>query len=354
MKLTEEEIRRLDPAGMYGKIYDFPLQLQDGYELPIRNSLTDITPTEIDQIVVAGMGGSAIGGDLLRSLLAFDLKTPIMVNRNYLLPLLVGERSLVIASSYSGNTEETLAAFAAAQERRAKLFVATTGGKLGAAAERLNLPSVTLPSGFQPRAALGYSFGPLLHFLVETGLIPDQQQEIAQAVEFLKESRKQFALDVPDEDNFARQLARKLVGRVAVIYAGADFYDTTAIRFKGQICENAKHLAYANVCPEFNHNELVGFDFPRELVEKLVVIFLTGPADSDRVSARFAIVNDILTAKGVETAWIEAAGPNRLAEIFSLVQVGDFVSFYLALLNQADPSPVAVIDRLKSELEKLG
>jgi glucose/mannose-6-phosphate isomerase len=353
MELSAEAIRRVDPADMYGKIYGFPAQLREGYDLPLTDGRDQIDPDSIWQVVVAGMGGSAIGGDLLRSYLAYDLKTPILVNRNYRLPASVDKNSLVIASSYSGNTEETLSAFAQARERGARIFVATTGGKLGAEAQEAGLARVRLPSGFQPRAALGYSFGPLLHFMAETGFIADHSDEIGVACDFLAESRKLFALNRPEEENRAQQLARKLHNKIAVIYAGADCYDTIALRIKGQICENAKQLAYANVCPEFNHNELVGFEFPEELLKKLVVIFLTGPADSDRISARFKIVSDIITARGIETAWIQAAGPNRLAEIFSLVQIGDFVSFYLAVLNGTDPSPVKVIDRLKSELESL-
>lgn len=353
MKLTKEEMVRTDPGDMYGRIYDFPMQLLDGYRLPIQEGAEPISADGIDQIVVAGMGGSAIGGDIIRSYLSYDLRIPILINRNYRLPASVNERSLVIASSYSGNTEETLSAFDQAKERGCKLFVATTGGQLGAIAEKSDLPRVTLPGGLQPRAALGYSFGPVLHFLAEAGFIPDQSAMISDAAEFLAQSRKQFTSDMPLEKNRARQLAEKLFGKIAVVYAGADYYDTTAIRFKGQICENAKHLAYANICPEFNHNELVGFDFPEEMLKYLVVIFLTGPGDSDRVSARFDIVNDIVSSKAIETAFIQAAGPNRLAEIFSLVQIGDFVSFYLAMLNRTDPSPVKVINRLKSELEKL-
>jgi glucose/mannose-6-phosphate isomerase len=353
MNFTAEAIRKVDPDDMYGKIYGFPSQLRDGYDLPLISGREEIDPASINQIVVAGMGGSAIGGDILRSYLAYDLKIPIVVNRNYRLPLSVDRRSLVIASSYSGNTEETLSAFAQARDRGARIFVATTGGKLGAEAQSAGLERVKLPAGFQPRAALGYSFGPLLHFMAATGFIADHSEQIATACDFLAQSRKLFGLNRPEEENRAQQLARKLQGKIAVVYAGADCYDTIAVRFKGQICENAKQLAYANICPEFNHNELVGFEYPKELLKKLVVIFLTGPADSDRISARFKIVSDIITARGVETAWIQAAGPNRLAEILSLVQIGDFVSFYLAVLNGIDPSPVKVIDRLKSELESL-
>ncbi|MCK4857347.1 MAG: bifunctional phosphoglucose/phosphomannose isomerase [candidate division Zixibacteria bacterium] len=347
------DIKRLDPQDMYGKIYDFPTQLREGYFLPIIAGQAEIDPAAIKAIVVAGMGGSAIGGDILRSYLAYDLRIPIFVNRNYRLPCWIDKSSLVIASSYSGNTEETLAAFAQAREADATIMVSTTGGKLAEEARALDCHRAMLPTGFQPRAALGYSFGPLLHFLVEYGFVDNQEETINATCDFLVENRKSFVVEQPTSDNQAKQIAARLYGKIVLIYAGADYYDTTAVRFKGQICENAQQMAFANVCPELNHNEIVGFDFPDWLTDKSVVVFLTGSGDSDSVTARFQITSDILKAKGVETIFIEAGGPNRLAEIFSLVQIGDFVSFYLALLNRVDPSPVAVIDQLKTELEKL-
>jgi len=351
MQWSKEQIARYDPDNMYQKIVDFPDQLRDGYHLPLTAGKNAIDIKRVKSIVVLGMGGSAIGGDLLRAYLADQLSIPIFINRNYGLPKFVDESCLVIGSSYSGNTEETLAAFAEAQKRGCRLFVSTTGGKLGEIASKNEIMRVTLPKGYQPRAALGYSFGPLLHLLEELKLIVPQGKLVEAACDFLAQNREQYLIDSPAEKNFAKQLAEALVGKIAVIYAGADYYDTNAIRFKGQICENAKHLAYANVCPEFNHNELVGFEYPNELQSKLVVIFLTGPGDNKRVGQRFEIVESIVKDQGITTFWPKAAGPNRLAEIFSLVQLGDFVSFYLAMANQTDPSPVAAIDRLKSELE---
>jgi glucose/mannose-6-phosphate isomerase len=201
---------------------------------------------------------------------------------------------------------------------------------------------------------LGYSFGPLLHFVEQIGLIPAQEKLVEAACKHLAGNREQYLLESSTEKNQAKQIAQMLSGHIAVIYAGADYYDTNAIRFKGQICENAKHLAYANICPEFNHNELVGFEYPKDMLDKRVVIFLTGPGDHKRVGHRFEIVESIVKDQGIATVWVTANGPNLLAEIFSLVQVGDFVSFYLAMLNKVDPSPVKVIDRLKGELERKG
>ncbi len=353
MELTPQQIKKLDPADMYTRIYEFPKQLQEGYNLPIRGDLSAINPAEIRNIVIIGMGGSAIGGDILRSYLAEEVAIPIFVNRNYGLPRFVNQHTLLIAASYSGNTEETLAAFEQGKQRGCQIIIATTGGKLGALAVENNYPHVILPAGLQPRAALGYSFGPLLQIMEKLGYVSGQGEIVEATCAYLSVSRKKLGVNIAENRNAARQLAAKLKDKIAVVYAGADYYDTVAIRFKGQICENAKSLAYANICPEFNHNELVGFDFPPKLVAKLVVIFLTGPADSPGVSKRFKIINKILAEKKITTVSLKAQGPNRLAEIFTLIQFGDLASYYLALLNKTDPSPVHVINRLKTALEKM-
>jgi glucose/mannose-6-phosphate isomerase len=353
MELTPQQIKKLDPADMYTRIYEFPGQLQEGYNLPIRGDLSAINIAEIKNIVIIGMGGSAIGGDILRSYLAEEVAIPILINRNYGLPRFVNQHTLLIAASYSGNTEETLAAFEQGKQRGCQIIIATTGGKLGALAVENNYPHVILPAGLQPRAALGYSFGPLLQIMEKLGYVSGQGEIVEATCAHLSASRKKLGMNIAEKRNAARQLATKLKDKIAVVYAGADYYDTVAIRFKGQICENAKALAYANICPEFNHNELVGFDFPPKLVAKLVVIFLTGPADSQGVSKRFKIINKILTEKKITTVFLKAQGPNRLAEIFTLIQFGDLASYYLALINKTDPSPVHVINRLKAALEKM-
>jgi len=353
MELTPQQVKKLDPADMYTRIYEFPKQLQEGYNLPIRGDLSAINTAEIKNIVIIGMGGSAIGGDILRSYLADEVAIPILINRNYGLPRFVNQHTLLIAASYSGNTEETLAAFEQGRQRGCQIIVATTGGKLGALAVENNYPHVILPAGLQPRAALGYSFGPLLQIMEKLGYVSGQGEIVEATCAHLSASRKKLGMNIAEKRNAARQLAAKLKDKIAVVYAGADYYDTVAIRFKGQICENAKALAYANICPEFNHNELVGFDFPPKLVAKLVVIFLTGPADSQGVTKRFKIINKIFTEKKITTVILKAQGPNRLAEIFTLIQFGDLASYYLALINKTDPSPVHVINRLKTALEKM-
>ena len=353
MELTQATISKFDPTNMYQRIFDFPQQLREGYGLPINGDLSGYSADQFRSIVIAGMGGSAIGGDFVRTYLADQLTVPLFINRNYGLPMWVDSSTLVIVSSYSGNTEETIAAFNEAKKRGCKIVMATTGGKIGQAAIDGNYPHVILPGGFEPRAALGYSFGPILQLLQRMGFVGNQDQVVEDTCKFLEENRKKMAVGVGESRNEAKKIANILKDKIAIVYAGADFYDVAAIRFKGQICENGKHLSYANISPEFNHNELVGFDYPKALIKKLMVIFLSGPADSKGVTNRFKVVDKIVREKGTQSMQIKAKGPNRLAEIFSLVQLGDMASYYLALVNKTDPSPVHVINRLKASLEKM-
>jgi glucose/mannose-6-phosphate isomerase len=185
------------------------------------------------------------------------------------------------------------------------------------------------------------------------GFVSDQSAIVTAAVKYLDSTRKKLAINVAEAKNDAKKLAIKLKDRIGVVYAGCDFYDVAAIRFKGQICENGKHLAYANIAPEFNHNELVGFEFPKALIKKLFVVWLAGPGDHKGVTNRVKVVDKILKAKRVPSMVVGGKGPNRLAEILSLVQFGDLATYYLALVNKTDPSPVHVINKLKSALEKM-
>jgi len=363
-EITQQDINRLDPENMYRCIIEFPQQLQDGFQLEFIEGKQPIRIENINNIIVLGMGGSAIGGDILRSYLAETLDMPIIINRNYNLPKFVNEKSLVIAASYSGNTEETLSAFKQALERKCQIIALTTGGKLAKLvkehkSDHLNKPIkgnklgyFILPSGLQPRAALGYSFGPLLQLMQNLGLISNQEKIIQETCELLTENVKQCSIDKSAIDNPAKSTAAKLKNKIVLIYAGSEFYDTIAVRFKGQICENAKQLAFANLCPEFNHNEIVGFEYPTNLPENVVAVFLEGSADHQQVSRRFEVTREILKDRKIETIKLHTSGPNQLAEIFSLIQLGDFVSYYLALENKTDPTPVKAIDRLKSKLEK--
>ncbi|UCG60445.1 MAG: bifunctional phosphoglucose/phosphomannose isomerase [Candidatus Zixiibacteriota bacterium] len=346
-----ERIRAVDPANMYNRIFDLPEQMEDAIRIGTHAHIRTSDFADIKNIVVVGMGGSAIGGDLARTLLASKLQIPFHVCRHYVVPEYVDDETLVIASSYSGNTEETLSALDDALSRKAMIVAISTGGLLTDVSTLNDFPLIVVPSGFQPRAALGYSFVPLLIFLEKIGLIKNVADELNRLIGQLKNLREDYIEDVPVENNPAKQLAEQIHGRIAIIYSGPTLTDAVGLRWKGQICENAKNLAFANNYAEFNHNELVGWS---ETVQKhqdqLIVIQLRDRDDHPQITKRMNIVKGLIEDRGIKVVDVESQGDSSLTRMFSLIQLGDFVSYYLAVLNEVDPTPVKVIETLKGML----
>jgi glucose/mannose-6-phosphate isomerase len=347
-----EKAKEKDPGGMYDRIYHFPSQFEDALGRAAKTSLPEWKRDQIRHILLAGMGGSAIGGDLVRSYLADRLKIPFLICRNYTLPDFVDSSSLVFVSSYSGNTEETLSAFHEASRRGARIICLTSGGQVEQIADRDKLPCVKLPTGFQPRAALGYSFVPALILLERLGFIQGEEARIKEAGKLLEKDREKYRVELKTPDNPAKQMAVTLHGKLPIIYGANDHFDAVSTRWKGQFCENAKMLAFCNVFPEFNHNELVGWKVLSDYRDDLKVVILKDQGDHPRIKRRMDIVTSIIQQQKVEVLEAESSGENLLSRMFSLIQLGDFVSFYSAILNGEDPSPVKVIDHLKGELAK--
>jgi glucose/mannose-6-phosphate isomerase len=346
-----EQIRSLDPDNMYNRVFDFPEQMADALALAQKWPVSAKDIADIGNIVVIGMGGSAIGGDLVRSYLAGRLMVPFTVCRNYQLPEFVDDETLVIASSYSGNTEETLAALDDALGRKAMIVALTTGGMMAEVAKVNGIPVLTLPPGIQPRAALGYSFVPILVLLEKLGLIKDAVKEISATIDWLKHERELHIEDLTVVDNPAKELATAIHGKIVIVYGGPTLTDTVAVRWKGQFCENSKTLSFANQYAEFNHNELVGWsDVVRPHAEHLVVLNLHDEDDHPRIQRRMDIVKKIVEGHGVKVFDLQSSGNSPLKRMFSLIQLGDFVSYYLAILNGVDPTPVVAIERLKQAL----
>jgi glucose/mannose-6-phosphate isomerase len=256
----------------------------------------------------------------------------------------------VIGSSYSGNTEETLSAIAVANRAGARIICVTTGGKLEALAAENSWSCVKIPSGMMPRAALAYSFAPLLVLMSRMGLVPGCDSDLERAVSAARERSEKYSIE--SEGNASMELANRIYGRIPIVYAGQDHFDAVALRLKGQVCENSKQLAFANVYPEFNHNELVGWELYEPFVDKLIVLTLKDIEDHERVTTRMRIVDNLFSERKIEAIELISDGGNLLSRMLSLIQLGDFASFYLAILNGVDPSPVKVIDYLKSALEK--
>jgi glucose/mannose-6-phosphate isomerase len=342
--------QRLDPSGMIERIGDLPQQCRMAWsgavDLPLPPDFSNV-----DKVVILGMGGSAIGGDIVSSLALKSGKAAVIVQRDYYLPRWVDERTLVIASSYSGNTEETISAFSEALQSPAKKLVITTGGRLQELAAENGIPTFIFHYRAEPRAALGYSFLSILAFLHSTGLIEVDHGDVDEAIGVLEEASGNLGRDVPHDSNPAKQLATRLQGRLAVIY-GADFLSRVADRWKAQINECSKGWAFAECFPELNHNAVVGYSFPDWFNQKVVVVMLRSPLMNPRILTRYNVTGELLDKAGIDSEVVEPEGNSELARLMSAVSLGDHVSYYLAILNGVDPSPVQPIDYLKKRLSE--
>lgn len=347
-----EAIGRVDPSGMGDLIMSLPEQWREAAEIARSASLPDFGRPE--RVVVLGLGGSAIGGDLARSLLERVSPVPIAVNRDYGVPAYVDDRTLVVASSYSGGTEETLTAAKEAEARGARVIAISTGGDLGAMAKAKGWPLVVLPGGLSPRAAIGYSFVPLLVTLERVGLCDSVEEALVETASLLERQRDRYGLEVPAASNPAKQLALELKGRLPLIYGSCGWKGTAAYRWKTQINENAKAPAYWNVFPELNHNETVGWESPDGVMKNVHLVILRDEADPPRVQARIDITREIMEESVADVTELWAEGTSDVARLFSLIYPGDFVSYYLALAYRNDPTPITMIDLLKSRLAALG
>ncbi|MEM7826768.1 MAG: bifunctional phosphoglucose/phosphomannose isomerase [Candidatus Aenigmatarchaeota archaeon] len=296
-----------------------------------------------ENIVIAGMGGSAISGNLLIDWLEHKLTIPIHVCRNYLLPNFVNKKSLVIAISYSGNTEETISAFNDARERKAMIICITSGGKLEEVSKRYRIPFVSVEKGIEPRAALPYLFFSLIRILREIGLVKDDN-EIKETITILKRLRNELKL----KDNIAKTIAKKIKNMDAAIIYAPSGLEGVATRIKTQLNENSKTLSWVGVIPEINHNEITGWSKKM----RFCVIFLRDRNETKKIRARIEFTKRIIR-KRAKIIELWARGKTKLAKMFSLILLGDFISFYLAIINKIDPTPVPLHDKIKKYLMQI-
>lgn len=353
LNLDEGQIyAQQDPQGMADLIERFPAQVEDAWRIG-REAAVQLDVAGIQNIIIQGMGGSAIGGDLLRALFDKEFKIPVQIVRDYELPRYAGPRTLFVGSSYSGNTEETLAGYNQAKRNGCKILAIATGGLLAARAKADGNPFVTIPGGISPRAALGYSFFPLLAIFGRIGLLPDVSAEVREAIGVLQEGVAKLGRQVPASRNPAKSMAQFLQGQYPLIYAAGTWPGVVAMRWKGQFNENSKNLAFWNAFPELNHNEIVGYEAPSALIKEIRLVSLFTGLEGVRVAKRIQVTAQVIGRAGVQSREVHAEGNSPLARMFSLIQFGDFTSLYLAMLNGIDPTPVKMIDMLKGELAKL-
>jgi len=344
-----QAIHEHDPEGMLGHIAGLPDQCGAAW----RDAQTVELPSafqQVNRVVVVGMGGSAIGAALLQALAAPHSRIPIHVVRDYDLPAFVGgPETLVIASSHSGNTEETISAFQQARDRGCRLMAAASGGKIAEMAKQFGAPFMHVPYKSQPRAALGYSFVPLVAFASRLNWIDDQSEDLEEALAVMRAWNAELALESPVVKNLAKRMAGQIMGRFAIVY-GAGCFAEVARRWKGQFNENGKQFAAFEVLPEADHNALLGSTYPEDMPNRLKIIFLTGSRDHSRNAARAEITREILMTQGCDTDVLSARGESLLAQMLSLIQLGDWISGYLGILNGANPSDTELLQEFKDRM----
>ncbi len=334
-------VQNLDRSNALGVIAGQTGQLKQTYEF------TAPKIDKIENIVVAGMGGSALGAEFLRSYAGDKLPVPLVIVRDYELPKFVGPNTLVICSSYSGNTEETLAALESAKTAGAVIAIQCAGGKLKEAALAEGYPYLELPSGFQPRMAVLYQVKALAMLLESVGVLKGVSAELEAAADWVMHHLGRWTADVPTADNLAKQIAEHINGKAAVIYGGPTLALPT-MKWKIDLNENAKSAAFYYLLPEFSHNEFQGWlNAPKEA---LAVIELQSNLDVPHINKRFEVSNRLLSGKMPKPTIVEVQGETKLEQMIWSVMLGGFVSAYVAFLHNTDPSPVDLVERLKKEL----
>ncbi len=339
-----EKMEEIDEDDMLEVLERFPEHIEEVVEEAEFNLL----PFQPDNIVVTGMGGSAIVGDTLKSFLANRIQIPIYVNRDYTLPSFVNEDTLVIVVSYSGNTEETLSAARKGIEEGAKVVAISSNGELKKICEERGIVFLEAPSGYPPRAAFAFMFIPVLLLLSEIQVY-DSDVDIIDSVSRLKDLRDDIKVDIPTEENEAKKLAKRIHGKIPIIY-GHSIYNAVANRWHTQFNENAEVLSWYGAIPEMNHNEIVGWKGD-ENTEEFIPILLRDEKEDEKIKQRIQSTKELVLEGEVDDiieVWTDA--DTQLARILSLVYLGDYISIYLALLREKDPSPVKIIDKLKENL----
>lgn len=337
-------IARRDKSDALGAAQKAPAQLRHNFDLPA----VAFKGSQVDNVVLAGMGGSALAANLFVSWTSPGL--PFVINRQYEVPGFVGDKTLFIASSHSGNTEEVLSALDLAKDRGAHIVVMASGGELIKRAEPADWPILKIPTGLQPRMSVFYGIKALAVLFEKLGLMRDLSAQLDKTADYLEQAVQAWLPEVATSQNPAKELAEELAGKTPIVYAGPRL-SSAAYKWKISFNETSKNLAWNNQWSEFNHNEFVGWtshptDKPFQPIE------LKSSFEHERILRRFDISNRLLSGRMPHPIEIEAEGNTLIEQILWTVLYGDFVSIYLALLNNVDPTPVDLIEKLKKELNK--
>lgn len=344
----EDAVRRLDASDMLGAVAALGDHCRDGYAIG-RGVAPMPLVDDVTSIVFCGMGGSAIAGDVLRALAAERVHVPVVVVRTPELPAFVTHTTLVLASSYSGDTAETLALTGGALARGARVVAVTSGGELARRATDADVPVALVPAGMMPRAAFGYLTMAPLGLLEAVGVLARVGEDLEEGVAAVARVVSTNGPSVPEASNPAKTLARRIGGRTVVVWGADGIGSVAAARWKAQCNENAKVPAFASALPELDHNEVVGWS--PGMGEGAFLVALRHDGEHEDVAARFPLSLEIARSSGLDVAEVRTRARSPLARLLELVQVGDLVSTYLGLVRGVDPSPIHAIARLKDALE---
>lgn len=355
-----ENIRVVDSGNMLKRLMETPqycedaLQLAQKIEIPQKVNISEkisIKYKKPRHIIMTGMGGSAIGGEILQDWLREDFPISIEVCRDYDLPAYADEDTLIVSVSYSGDTEETLSTLLDAVNRRCMIVTITSGGHMLHFAEKLGLPCVTIMNGLPPRVAIPYLFFPLPIILVKMGLLTNRDEEIREAIRVLRKLSEENSPETSVKNNFSKRLALDLAETIPVVY-GFRHYGAIAHRIKTQFNENTKIPSKYEVFPELNHNEVMGWEATEDITRKFSIILLRDSDEPPEIRHRIETTKRLALSRTHKVLEIPAKGEKKLAKMLSTMYIGDLVSFYLAILRKTDPTPVKTISEIKSELSK--
>jgi len=338
-----KSIRKLDRSNMLDILLGLPGQCRDAAKIAARIDLPgQYKPYIFDNVFFTGLGGSAIGGDIVKTYLSADISAPVIVNRNYDIPAFVGKKTLAFVCSYSGNTEETISAYGRIKKTGAKIIAITSGGRLKTICKQDKIPCILIPAGIPPRTAIGYMSVIPLVVLSRIGLIKNQANQLKEAIGVLAGFK----------NNIAKNIAEKIYNKFVIIYAAEDFLGGVATRWRQELEENSKILCLSGLFPEMNHNEITGWEDVRHISKGFAVICLRDKSEHSRVSRRIEISKELIRRKTKNIIEVRSTGKSLLARTFSLIYTGAFVSFYLAMLNNVDPTPVNNVTYLKKKLAR--
>jgi glucose/mannose-6-phosphate isomerase len=338
-----------DPSHMAKRIAGLPEQCMKAWSEAKSFQLPNYSG--IENVLFLGMGGSGVAGDMLVDVAALEATPPIIVCRDYRIPKFVGKDTLAIASSYSGDTDEVISSLDQAVRSGAKALVITGGGRLADMARELHLPVLIVDHQGEPRTALGYSFFTSLAFLDTLGLVSPKDSDVAEAVTVMKAVRAATLPETPESRNISKQIARECLGRMVTIY-GEGVLKGVARRWKTQFNENAKNWAFLEFIPELNHNAVVGYQLPQHMEGRFFVILLSSSFKHPSTAVNYRVTEELLEKAGIGFRTVEALGQDPLGQMFGSILTGDFASYYLAILQGIDPSPVEVIKYFKGQVAK--